>query len=135
MATFLIHGRDHVRREVDDLLKVLWSQVQQVAESARDTLEVPDVGYGGGELNVAHPLTTHLGPGDLYATAFTDNALEAHPLVFTAVAFPVPRGSENLLAEQTVTLGLECAVVDGLWLLDLAMRPGPDVFRGRQTNL
>src|SRR5690606_12294524 len=52
--------------------------------------------------------------------------LEADPLVLAAVALPVPGGTEDLLAEQTVALGLERAVVDGLRLLDLAEGPAPD---------
>src|SRR5919107_18280 len=80
---------DHVRREVDDLLQVLRGEVEQVAESRRDTLEVPDVGDRRGQLDVAHPLAAHLGTGDLYATPLTDDALEANTLVLAAVALPV----------------------------------------------
>jgi hypothetical protein len=52
---------DHVGGEVDDLLEVLRRQVEQVAEPARHTLEVPDVRDRSGQLDVAHPLATHLG--------------------------------------------------------------------------
>jgi hypothetical protein len=83
---------------------------------------------------VAHPLAPHLGPGDLDAAALTDDALEPDPLVLTAVALPVPGRAEDLLAEQPVLLGLERAVVDRLWLLDLAVRPLPDVVCGRQAD-
>ena len=101
-----VDGRDHVGREVDDLLEVLRGQVEQVAQAARDTLEVPDVGDGGGELDVAHPLTTHLGAGHLDAAALTDDALEADPLVLAAVALPVPGRAEDLLAEEPSFSGL-----------------------------
>ena len=130
----LVHGRDQVRREVDDLLEVLRRQVEQVAEARRDALEVPDVGDRGGELDVAHPLTTDLGPRDLDTAALADDALEADALVLAAVALPVPGGTEDLLAEQAVLLGLERAVVDRLRLLDLAVGPGADVVGGRQTD-
>ncbi len=123
VASVLVDLGDHVRREVDDLLEVLRRQVEQVAQPARDTLEVPDVGDRGGELDVAHPLTTDLGAGHLDAAALADDALEAHALVLAAVALPVPGGTEDLLAEEAVTLGLERAVVDGLRLLDLAVAP------------
>src|SRR4029079_14666863 len=115
--------------------EVLRRQVEQVAEPARHTLEVPDVRDGGGELDVAHPLTTHLGTGHLDAAALADDALEAHALVLAAVALPVPGGTEDLLAEETVTLGLERPVVDGLRLLDLAVAPRADVVRGGQADL
>ena len=134
VAGVLVDGGDHVRREVDDLLEVLRGQVEQVAEPARHTLEVPDVGHRGGELDVAHPLTADLAAGHLDAAALADDALEAHALVLAAVALPVPGGTEDLLAEEAVTLGLERAVVDGLRLLDLAVAPRADVVRGGQAD-
>ncbi len=118
-----VDARDQVRREVDDLLEVLGRQVEQVAQARRDALEVPDVGDGRGQLDVAHPLTTHLGAGHLDAAALADDALEADALVLAAVALPVAGRTEDLLAEEPVLLRLEGAVVDGLGLLDLAVGP------------
>src|SRR4029078_7077006 len=135
VAGVLVDVRDHVRREGDDLLEVLRGEVEQVAEPARHTLEVPDVRDRGGELDVAHPLTADLGAGHLDAAALADDALEADALVLAAVALPVPGGTEDLLAEETVTLGLERAVVDGFRLLDLAVAPRADVVRGGQADL
>ena len=112
---------DQVGGEVDDLLEVLRRQVEQVAQPRRDALEVPDVGDRRGQLDVAHPLTTHLGAGDLDAAALADDALEADPLVLAAVALPVPGRAEDLLAEEPVLLRLQRPVVDGLGLLDLAV--------------
>ena len=80
--------------------EVLRGEVEQVAEAARDFLEVPDVGDGSGELDVAHPLTTHLGAGDLDATALADDALEADSLVLAAVALPVARRTEDAVARR-----------------------------------
>src|SRR5699024_11429000 len=68
---------DDVGGEVDDLLEILRRQVQQVAQPTGHTLEVPDVGHRSGELDVAHPLTPDLGPGDLDTAALTDDALDA----------------------------------------------------------
>ena len=135
VAGVVVDGRDHVRREVDDLLEVLRRQVEQVAQPRRHALEVPDVGHGSGELDVAHPLAADLAAGHLDAAALADDALEAHALVLAAVALPVPGGTEDLLAEEAVTLGLERAVVDGLRLLDLAVAPRTDVVRGGQADL
>jgi hypothetical protein len=126
---------DHVRREVDDLLEVLRGEVEQVAQAAGHALEVPDVGHGSGELDVAHALAADLRAGHLDAAALADDALEAHALVLAAVALPVPGGTEDLLAEEAVTLGLERAVVDGLRLLDLAVAPAADLVRGGQADL
>src|SRR5205807_5201840 len=96
--------------------------------------EVPDVRDRGGQLDVAHPLTAHLGTGHLDAAALTDDALEPDALVLAAVALPVPGRAEDLLAEEPVLFRLERAVVDGLRLLDLAVRPLPDVLGGGQSD-
>ena len=130
----VVHRRDQVRREVDDLLEILRRQVEQVAQPGRDALEVPDVRDRRGELDVAHPLASHLGPGDLDAAPLADDPLEAHPLVLAAVALPVPGGTEDLLAEQAILLRLQRPVVDGLRLLHLAVAPLADVVSGGQTD-
>ena len=129
-----VHAGDQVRREVDDLLEILRGEVEQVAQPGRDALEVPDVRDRRGQLDVAHPLAAHLGPGDLDATPLADDALEADPLVLAAVALPVPGGTEDLLAEQPVLLRLQRPVVDGLGLLDLAVAPLPDVVGSGQAD-
>ena len=125
---------DQVGGEVDDLLEALRRDVEEVAEPARDTLEVPDVGDRSGQLDVAHALTAHLGPGDLDAAALADDPLEADALVLAAVALPVLGRPEDLLAEQAVLLGLERAVVDRLGLLDLAVRPRADLVGGGERD-
>ena len=130
----VVHRGDHVGGEVDDLLEVLRREVEQVAEPARHALEVPDVGDGSGQLDVAHPLAAHLGARDLDATALTDDALEADALVLAAVALPVAGGTEDLLAEEPVLLRLEGAVVDGLRLLHLAVGPLTDVVGGGEAD-
>ena len=79
------------------------------------------MGDGRGQLDVAHALTADLGLGHFHATAFTDDALVADSLVFTAGTFPVAGWPEDAFAEQAVLLGFEGAVVDGLGLLDLAV--------------
>jgi hypothetical protein len=66
---------------------------------------------------VAHALAADRGLGDLDAAALADDALEADALVLAAGALPVAGRAEDLLAEQTVLLGLEGAVVDGLGFL------------------
>src|SRR4030095_13778068 len=123
MPGVLINRGDHVGREVDDLLQILRSDVQQVAQSRRYALEVPDVCHRSCQLNMAHPLAPYRGAVHLDAAALTDDALEAHSLVLAAVALPVPGGTEDLLAEKSITLRLERPVVDGLRLLYLTVRP------------
>ena len=125
---------DQVGREVDDLLEILRGQVEQVAQARRDALEVPDMGDRRGQLDVPHPLTTHLGASDLDAAALADDALEPDTLVLAAGALPVPGRPEDLLAEEPVLLRLEGAVVDGFRLLDLAVGPRANVVRGGETD-
>ena len=134
VTAVLVDVDHHVGGEVDDLLEVLRRHVEQVAEARGHALEVPDVRDGGGELDVAHPLTADRGLGDLDAAALADDALEADALVLAAGALPVAGRSEDLLSEQAVLLGLERAVVDGLGLLDLAVGPTTDVVGGGQAD-
>jgi len=134
MSTLDVDPRDHVGGEVDDLLEILRSKVEQVAQTTWDTLEVPDMRDGSRQLDVAHPLATDLRTRDLNTATLTDDALEAHPLVLAAVALPVTGRSEDLLAEQAILLRLEGAVVDRLGLLNLTVRPGTDVLRAGKAD-
>src|SRR5205807_7317109 len=86
------------------------------------------------QLDVAHALAAHLGARDLDTAALADDALEPDALVLPAVALPVLGGAEDLLAEEPVLLRLERAVVDGLRLLDLAVRPHADRVRRGQAD-
>ena len=133
-AALLVDVGDDGGGEVEDLLQLLRGDVQHVADAARDALEEPDVADRRGQVDVAHPLTAHLGARDLDATALTDDALVADALVLAAVALPVLGGTEDLLAEEPVLLRLERPVVDGLGLGHLARAPLPDLLGGGQTD-
>ena len=127
-ALLLIDRGDDRGGEVEDLLELLGSDVEQVADAARHALEEPDVADGRGQVDVAHALAAHLLARDLHAAALADDALVADALVLAAVALPVLGGTEDALAEQAVLLGLERAVVDRLRLGDLAERPVADLL-------
>src|SRR6185503_5390665 len=71
----------------------------------------------------------------LHAAAVADDALVLDALVLAAEALPVPLGTEDALAEETVLLRTVRAVVDGLGLLHLAVAPRPDVGRGGEADL
>src|SRR5262249_33379045 len=120
--------------EVENLLELTRGDVEEVADPARNALEEPDVRDGRGEVDVPHPLAPHLLPRHLDAAALADDALVADALVLPAVALPVAGRPEDALAEETVALGLERAVVDRLGLRDLAGRPVADLLRGRETD-
>src|SRR3954449_5559965 len=83
---------------------------------------------------MTHPLATHLLARDLDAAALADDALVADALVLAAIALPVLGRTENALAEETVALGLERAVVDRLRLRDLARRPVADLLARRESD-
>ena len=135
LTALVIDMRDEVGREVDDLLEFLWRHIHQVAETARHTLEEPDVCDRSGQLNVAHPLTTHLGTGDLYAAALTNDPLVADPLVLTAVALPVLLRAKDPLVEETILLRLERAVIDRFGFLHLTVRPGTNLVGSGEADL
>ena len=90
---------------------------------------------GRGQLDMAHAVAAHLLHRDFDAALFADDALVLHALVLAAQAFVVLHRPEDAGAEQPVALRLEGAVVDGLRLLDLAMRPAQDLVRAGQRNL
>ena len=59
VTTFFVNVDDHVGSEVNDLFQVLRCHIQQVTQTRGNTLEVPDVSYGGSQFNVTHALTAH----------------------------------------------------------------------------
>ncbi|CAB4615974.1 unannotated protein [freshwater metagenome] len=133
VTTLVIDIRDDVRREVDDLFELLrldlflrFGTHEQVREPGTGAAEVPDVHDRSGEFDVTHALAADLRTGDFDATTLADDALETDTLVLAAVALPVLLRAEDLLAEESVLLGLERAVVDGLRLLDFAVGPCAD---------
>jgi hypothetical protein len=72
---------------------------------------------------MTHALAPDLLPRHLDAAALADDALVADALVLAAIALPVLGRTEDALAEETVALGLERAVVDRLRLGDLTGGP------------
>jgi hypothetical protein len=72
--------------------------------------------------------------GDFNAALLANHATVFQAFVFATQAFVVLDGPENFGAKQTVTLGLERAVVDGFWLFDFAKRPRADFFRGSESD-
>ncbi len=133
-AGVLVDVGDDVLGEVEHALERARRDVEQQADPAGRALDEPDVGDRRGQLDVAHPLTAHLGARDLDAALVADDALVADALVLAAVALPVLGRTEDLLAEQAVLLRLERAVVDRLRLGDLAVRPLLDLVRRREGD-
>ena len=119
--------QDDVATEVEHALQRLRRQIEQKTHTGRNGTEVPDVRYGGRQLNMAHPLTADLLAGHLDTALFADLALIATAaLIFTALALKILLRAKDGLAEETAALGLERAVIDGLTLRDLTVRPRTD---------
>ena len=120
--------------EIKYALDIAQGHVQQQADARRQRFQKPDVGYGTGQLDVAHALTAHLGQRDLDAALLANHPAVLETLVLAAQALIVLDRPEDLGTEQPVAFRLEGTVVDGLGLFDLAVRPGTDHVRGGQTD-
>src|SRR6476620_1720480 len=75
--------------EVQNLLELARSDVEQVADAARHALEEQNVRDRRGEVDVTHALATNLLPRHLDAAALADDPLVADALVLAAIALPV----------------------------------------------
>src|SRR5690606_6065190 len=91
-------------------------------------LQEPDVRNRAGQFDMAHALATHLGHCDFDAALFANDAAMLQAFVFATKTFVVFDGSEDLGAEQAITLGLERTVVDGFRLAYFAVRLLPLFF-------
>src|SRR3990167_6206145 len=76
-----------------------------------------------------HALAPDLRGGHLHSALLADHAAMLEALVLAAQALVVLDRTEDLGAKQAVTFRLERSIVDGLRLLDLAVRPGTDFLR------
>ncbi len=130
------HARidDHIGLEIQHAFDVAQCHVEHDAQARRQALEEPDVRHRAGHVDVAHALAAHLALCDFDAALLADHAAVLQALVLAAQALVVLDRAEDLGAEQTVALGLERAVVDGLGFLHLTERPGPDFLRRRQAD-
>ena len=119
---------------VDDLFEVLGVEAEEGADHARLVTDEPDVCERNGEFDMAHAFATHLGVSHFDAATVANNALVAHALELTAVAFPVLDRSKDLFAEKTILFGLEGTVVDRFRLGDFTIRPVANEVRSGEMN-
>ena len=120
---------DDVILIIDHPFQLAGRHIEHQPEAARHALVEPDVAHRNRQFNVAHALAAHAAQRHFNTAAVADHTLVLDPLVLAAGTFPVARRSEDPLAEQAALLGLECAVVDGFRVLDLAAAPAPDRVR------
>ena len=122
------------RFEVENPLDVAQRHVEQQPHARGQGLQVPDVGDRTRQLDVSHALPADFRQGDLDSALLADDAAVLETLVLAAQAFVVLDRPENLRAEQTVALGLERTVVDGLRLLYFTIGPGSDLVRRCESD-
>src|SRR5262249_55737398 len=108
--------------------------IKQKADAGRQRLQEPDVGDGRCEFDVTHALAPDARQRHLDRALLADDTLVLHPLVLAAQALIILDGPEDARAKQTVALGLEGAIVDGLRLFDLAVGPGQNLLGGRDRD-
>ncbi len=119
---------------VDDLFEVLGVEAKEGTNHARLVTNEPSVCKRNGEFDMAHAFATDAGVGHFDAAAVTDDTLVTGALELTAVAFPVLDGSKDLLAEETITFGLERTIVNRLRLRDFAVGPVANQVGRSQVN-
>ncbi len=90
--------------------------------------------HGACKFNMPHAFTTHDRPRYLNPAFFTDDPFIPDPFVFAAIAFVVLFRTEDALVKQAAALTALGAIVDGLWLGHLAMRPIANLLGGRKFD-
>ena len=70
----------------------------------------------------------------LNTALLTYDATVLHAFVFTAIALVIFDGAKDLRAKQTVSLGFEGSIVDGLRLLYFTVRPLQNLLGRCETN-
>src|SRR5256884_3628357 len=120
--------------EKKNALEIAHGDIEQIADAAGQALEEPHVRTGRSQFDMAEAFAADLGQSDFDAALIANDAPMLHALVLAAKAPPIGDGAKNFGAEETVTLGLEGAVIDGLGLGDFTVRPGANFFRTRQRD-
>ena len=120
--------------EIQNLFEVFQRKVQQVAYLGRQAFKKPDMGHRRRQFDMSHALAAYLGLNNFHAAFFTDHTAVLHALVFTAITLVILGGAENFGAKESIPLGLERPIVDGLRLFHFAEGPFADFFRRGQCN-
>ena len=120
--------------EVEDSLDVAQRHVQQQPHSRGQRFQVPDMRDRARKLDVPHALAPNFRERDLDPALLADDPPMLQSLVLAAQTFVVLDRTEYLRAEKTVAFRFERAIVDGLRLLYLAIRPRPDLVRRCESD-
>ena len=90
--------------------------------------------YRNHQFDVAHALTTNFLLSYLYTATLADNTLVTNTFVLTAMALIVLNWTEDVLAEQTITLRLVGTIVDGLWFENLSRAKAHNLIWRCESN-
>src|ERR1019366_4481705 len=120
--------------EVEDGLEVAQRTIEDVPDTAGQSLEEPHVRTRRSQFDVAEALAAHFRERHFDAALVADHAAVLHAFVLAAQALPVGDRAKDTRAEQAIALRLEGAVVDGLRLGYFPVRPAPDLLRRSQAN-
>ena len=125
---------DYVGFEVEHRFEIAQGDIEEVADTRRQAFEEPDMGAGRSQLDVSETLAAHLGQGDFDATLVASDPAVLHAFIFPAETLPVGYRPKDSRAEQSIAFRLEGAVINGLRLGNLTMRPAADFFRRGHTD-
>ena len=89
---------------------------------------------GRGKVDVSHAFSSDSAVRNFHAASVAGHAFVFHSAIFSAGAFPVFFGTENLFAEESVAFGSICSVVDCFWFFDFSVRPAANIARFCQTD-
>ena len=126
---------NHVWCEVDNLFQWTWWHIQDQSHTWWNSLEIPDVWYRSGQLNVTHTLTTDLWWRYFNATTVTNDSLVTNTLVLSASTFIILGRSKDTLVEKSILFWLERTIVDCLRLLNFTIRPAANLVWTSQSDL
>ncbi len=81
--------------EVEDLFEIAQRDIEQMADTRRQSFKEPHVRARAGQLDMAETLAADLGLRDFDTALVADNAAVLHSLVLSAQTFPVRNRAEN----------------------------------------
>jgi hypothetical protein len=96
----------HVTFVVNDRIKLLGGQSQEVSDLVGQGTEIPDMGHRHHQRNVAHSFTSHLFLRHFHPAPVTYDPLVPDPLVFPTMTLVILYRAEDPLAKKSIASGL-----------------------------
>jgi hypothetical protein len=128
-SSLLIDLDDDIVGEMEETVQIAPRDIEKEAHIIGNPLGVPDVGHGGSQIDVAHPLPPNSGTSYFHPAFVAYHAPIAYLLILSAITLPILGGAEDGLTEKPILLRTQAAIVNGLWLGHLAIGPRKDLLR------